>query len=225
MVVAEAGVLTGWACGSSGLLSWTSSIRRSRLAYGFAQWGSKSKRDYTRSMLIELSDLPGEGWMLLGERVWRTGIFGLPSDIWRRARSVGAFTAVRSYEQSTPSRWVLIKVSPVASVQDAEDIVPTLVSLSAPNPKARVAVISEGLVTDVSVAGISNPWVYEQSTRGMPQGPTSSRYVSGNIDHVAILVACSGYLDAWPWEEVSSIAARQAAKVRSRIQSTRGEVL
>jgi hypothetical protein len=204
------------------LLSSKYSLRHSRLAYGLAQLGSRANREYTRSLLLEQSDLPSEGWRLLGERMWRTGIFGRSNDIWQRARSSGTFTAVRSFDEPAAPRWVLIKVSPVASVRDAEDLVPLLFSLSVPNPNVKVAVTSEGPVVDVSVAGVSHPWVYEQSTIGMTRGPTLSRFIGGSVDDVAFLVTCSGYRDAWPWDEVSSIAARQAAKLRSRSQNSNG---
>jgi hypothetical protein len=186
--------------------------------------GSNSKRKYSKSMLLDQSDLPGEGWRIIGERAWRTGMFGPQNDIWRRTHSVGNFTAVRSFDQPTAPRWLLIKVVPAASKQDAEDIAPMLMSLSTPNRRAKVTVTSEGAVGNVSVTGIANPWVYEQLTSGMSEGSTSSRYVAASVDDVAILISCSGYSDTWPWDEVGSIAARQAAKVRLHTQNTRDQL-
>jgi hypothetical protein len=202
------------------VLSMTYSVRSSRLAYAFGQIGSRNKRNLTRSMLLDTSDLPGDDWRLLGELMWRTGAFGKPSEIWRQAQSVGSFTGVRSFEQLLVSRWLLIKVAPVASVQDAQNVVPLLVQLSMPNPESKVTVATEGPVADVAVVGLDEPWAYEQLTLGMPDGPSSSRYVAGNIGQVAILVACSGYRDSWAWDEVGAISTALAEKVRSHIQGT-----
>jgi hypothetical protein len=171
-------------------------------------------------MLLESSDLPGDDWRLLGELIWRTDTFGKPSEIWRQARSVGSFTGVRSFEQPSLSRWLLIKVAPVASVQDAQKVVPLLVQLSMPNPEAKVTVETEGPVADVAVVGLNEPWVYEQLTIGMPDRPSSSRYIAGNVAHVAILVSCSGFRDSWTWDEVGAISTAIAEKVRSLIQGT-----
>jgi hypothetical protein len=210
MVGAEAGVHPSGPRGRVGLLNMPYSLRNSRIVYALAQLGSSTQRRVAQTSLLEVSDLPGEGWQLLGAMTWRTGRFGKPSDVWRRARKAGTFTSARSLSQPTVPRWLLIKVAPTASVEDATEVVPQLLSLSTPNPKARVTVTSEGPVGDVSVAILADPWVYEQSTTGMPEGPTSSRYVAGHVANVAILIACSGNRDAWVWDDVVELAAKQA---------------
>jgi hypothetical protein len=167
-------------------------------------------------MLLETSDLPGDDWRQIAERIWRTGMFGKPSETWRRARSLGTFTATRSFEQSNVPRWLLIKVAPVASSDDARDVVPELLSLSMPNPYAEVAVTSERPVLDVPVDGLSDPWGYEKLTAGMPDGPTASRYLAGHVDEVAILIECSGGRDVWSWEEIAFVATEQASRIESQ---------
>ena len=195
------------------------SFRYSRFVYFLAQVGSRAKRNQSRSMLLEQSDLPGNGWRLKGELAWRTGAFGRSSEIWRRARSEGSFTVVRHYEQLAAEKWLMIRVAPTASIQDAIDVVPIQLSLSMPNPKVTVEVTSEGLVTDAPMSDISHPWVYERLTEGSPEGPTSSRFVSFHVDHVAILMEFPGLRDAWSWDEIAEIAGKQAASVWSHLLS------
>jgi hypothetical protein len=86
-----------------------------------------------------------------------------------------------------------------------------------PNRKAQVTVTEEREIEDQHVPGVTNSWVYEQMTTGLPNGRGATRYVAGNVDRILFVVTCSGYLDAWPWAEVTSIAASQAVKVRRAV--------
>jgi hypothetical protein len=196
------------------------SLRYTRFVYGLAQFGSTKQRTYTRSMLVELSDLPGSDWRVTGNRAWRTGLFGKPSEIWQRARVAGKFTATRTFHQPTIPRWLMVKVTPVASIEDAEEVVPVLMSLSMPNFAAKITVTGEESVPNVSVEGLTNPWVYEQLTDGMAEGPTASRYVAGHIDQVAFLIECSGFREGWPWDDVIAVAGKQVARIQTRLEAT-----
>jgi hypothetical protein len=172
------------------------SIYQSRLAYGLAQLGSRVKREYTRSMLIESSDLPGGDWRLLAERIYRTGVLGRKHEIWRRARSQGTFTAVRGFDQPKVPKWLTTKLSPVASTGDAVDLAPILLSLSLLMQRRKATMTSEGPGPAVPVAGVSDPWVHEQLFSGALEGPMSMRFIAGSVERVAFLVTCSGYGDA-----------------------------
>ena len=213
-----------WSRWGLGVLNIATSFHDSRLAYLIAQRGSRAQRNFTKSLLLRQSDLSGSGWQLKGELAWRTGMFGEPSEIWQRARVVGTFTAVRHFEQPDVPRWLMIKVAPVASIQDANEVVPIMASLSMTNPKRKVKVRSERPLPDVRVIGLDDPWVYEQLTEGMPGGPSSSRIVSGRVDRIAILIECSGYRDGWPWDEVTSLVAEQAGRI-SRGEGVQGRIL
>lgn len=181
-----------------------------------AQIGGRAARAHPRAMLVERVELPGTGWEVKGERSWRTGAWGTsPSEAGRRARQHRSFSANRLFEQSGAPRWVSVQVVPCGSVSDAEAAVPDLQSRFMPNPKTRVAVAREGVVAAVEVPEVPHPWVYEQLTTGMPEGPTATRYIGGNVENVVFIVACTGYEEAWPWTEVSVIASLQAAKVRA----------
>jgi len=146
---------------------------------------------------------------------WRTGRFGKPSPILHMANKAGKFTALRTYQQEDPSeRWLMTKVVPTSSKSDASAIAPELWSLSMPNPEAKVKVEGEPTVHDVVIDGLSNSLVCEQLSRGWPtEGTvTASRYITGNVDSVAILVECSCARDDWPWEDVASVAVAQAMR-------------
>ena len=197
-------------------------MRISRFRYTFAQLGHKAEKDLARSMLLDPSDLPGGEWTIRGDMTWRTGRFGKPSPILHAASKAGKFTALRTYQQEVPSeRWLMAKVVPASSESDASAIAPRLWSLSFPNPDAKVKVEGEPTVQDVAIDGLSNSLVCEQLSRGWPTESTvtASRYVAGNVGSVAILVECSGTRDDWPWEEVASVAAKQAERCSQSLKN------
>ena len=74
-----------------------------------------------------------------------------------------------------------IQVSPFASVLDAESVLPRIQENNfRRNPRAEVTVVEERKIEDQEIAGIANPWVFEQLSTGS-RGPMASRYVAGTF--------------------------------------------
>jgi hypothetical protein len=129
----------------------------------------------------------------LDERNWQTGMAGSSrSQASLRARRAGTFTVWRSFSQSATSRWMWADVIPYASVTDAGSIVPTVLLHAVPNRRARVTVTEEREVEGQQVPGVTNSWVYEQLTTGLPNGPgaasTSPGTWTGSCSWLRVLV-------------------------------------
>jgi hypothetical protein len=186
-----------------------------RLRFGIAQIGTKREAGRSLAMLLGVVDLAGSGWEMLEELTWRTGAIGSPTEGARRAGRAGSVTAWRSFEQA-PSRWLWAEIIPYTSSGDAESAIPHLRPSFLPNPQTEVTVTAERTIGDQVVAGVTAPLVFEQTTAGS-QGPSASRYVAGTVDRVVLIVACSGYADAWSWSDVVALAASQADKIRATL--------
>src|SRR5580658_7353128 len=108
-------------CGGARLMR-----RTTLLELAIAQIGVGRERDYSLAMLLEPSELPGEGWSMLSERCWRTGFrlrLTRADSPGRRARRAGSITAARSFVQATPSREMWVEVQPFVTEADAESVV------------------------------------------------------------------------------------------------------
>jgi hypothetical protein len=166
--------------------------------------------------LLAPSDFPEDGWANLGGVSWRTGVRILRSSgSARRARRARTVSSMCWLQSEDKTRFVLAEVAPYASTSDATCELPNLQKRILPNPRAQVRVTEEREVEGLTVPGVDNPWTLERLTEGADR-PTASRYIAGNVGRFVSFVGCVGYRDAWPWEEVISLATRQGLKVRER---------
>jgi len=164
------------------------------------------------AMLLESNELPGDHWKVSGESVFRPGHGRRRGGFSQFAGLAGAFTALRFFDQSSPRRWLWIQVYPYATEQDAVDVIPTLPDRMIRNP--RLSVIERTMIDNFVIRGVSAPLIFEESTTG-PEGPGIGRNIAGNVDHVVFMISSFKFGEAWPWDEVTSVAESQANKVRN----------
>jgi hypothetical protein len=187
------------------------------LQYLIAQFGPTAARRLSQAMLLEPAELAGSGWVALDQKIWRTGTGNRTSDAGRRAHRAQTFTAMRSFRQATPSRWLWVEVVPYVSAQDALSVLPTLPARFVPNPKAEVTVVSEQFVEPSAAPEVAAfPFIYEQLTTGR-HGPSAARYVAGHVEQVVFVVACSALDAAWPWSDVAAVAFSQESRIRRNL--------
>jgi hypothetical protein len=179
------------------------------LRFFVGQFGDRALKEKTREMLLGSSDLDGD-WTLLGERSWRTGALGWRSEIARRARRAGTFTARCAFNQG-PYRGLFIQVFCYATPGDAEaklsDVFSRLIYTKAKRKlHARAGIeIPEGF---------SKQWQIKEIVSETKKGLGSQKLIAGSVSSVVFLVAASGYDEGgWEWEDVGSIATAQAAKI------------
>jgi hypothetical protein len=183
-----------------------------RFQFALAQIGRKEERVRSLGMLLGPTDLPGKGWVLQTERSWRTGASGHATDEYRRAHRLGLYSAVRTFKQGDTSRSLLMQLMPFESQDDAASSMSQIPNRLSPNPKARVQVMQEQAVEYLDVPGVGHVWAFEQRVLGQ-MGPSATRYISGNVDNVVLLLQCTALGDGWPWADVMEIAGSQAGKI------------
>lgn len=184
-----------------------------RLQYLVAQIGHRENKDVSLSMLLEHGDFSDNDWEQLDQRSWRTGAIPIPTDEAARAHKAGSWTAWRSFHQRGESRWAWVEVMPFTSNSDALSAVSSIPSWLMSNARAKVAIVEERNPNE-SETGASHLWVLEQRTIG-PDGPSAARYVADVVDNVLLILAGTAPGDGWDWNDLSALAERQAAKIRS----------
>ena len=180
-----------------------------------AQLGHADAKKRSSDMVLEVAQLPGDRWIVLDQRSWRTGVSGIQTEEVIRAREAGSWSWLRSFQQSEPERWLWLQVVPFASSADAHAAIASVRSALLPNPRAKVSVEREG-VLDGSTVGLPHPWVFEQQTKG-PSGVSNALYVADTEETVLYVVACSSLDGGWEWPEVGDLAALQSERIRARL--------
>jgi hypothetical protein len=180
----------------------------------YAQLGRKPGAERSLSMLPSVSDLPGEGWSLADQQTWRTGRMGRKTDWSARARKLGSVTAIRSFAQMEPSRWLMTQVIPMADEIDAGALLTDLPARFIKS-SARVTVTDERSVSEVTVAGCSATWAHEQHTTGT-FGEGMNRLLAGTVGPVVFVVGASGPVDSWSWTGVISMATAVSQRILER---------
>jgi hypothetical protein len=179
--------------------------------HGFKNDSSERKKSLVMSLNPE--ELPGRGWAMLGERIYRSGSIGPDGDRAKRSRQAGGVAVWRSFELDAPHRGLWSQVAPYASADDAESAVPILLSIAEKNPSFVGRVVEERKNDELTIANVNHLYAVERITVENRGGAGGTKYVVGSIDRIIFVVACSQYGDGWEWSEVASVAELQARKI------------
>jgi len=80
-----------------------------------------------------------------------------------------------------------------------------------------VTIVAEREIDDVSVAGIDSQYIWEREVDGAGRkGRGRSRSIAGRVNNVALFIDGSDIGPGVPWDELVTIAALQATKIRER---------
>jgi hypothetical protein len=188
-------------------------IMKPRLRFVVSQVGLKTGKKTSLEMLLDKSDLVDDGWRMLDERTWRTGISEPNSERSTRAREIGSITAWRSFSRTNPDQAIWAQVVPFSSTGDAAMAVTDANASLLPSLRQKVTITSEKAIDVVSIEGIDDPWVFEQHTT-TAHGPSCTKIVGGRIEQIVILIACSGTDEGWLWPDVYAVVSSQTEKVR-----------
>jgi hypothetical protein len=186
-------------------------------AYFLAQFGNRRERKLSRSMLLEIADLPEGIWKVVGDRLWRTGARGEQGEVVLRARQAGSFTAWRSFKLETPRGGFWTEVILCASSEDAELLVPGNRTTAIKNPKFKGTAGELRVIEDQQIPGVAIARITEQLTVTDDGGPGSTRKVAGSIGRAFFVIYFTRRPGEWQWSEVTSIAASQAIKIRKNL--------
>ena len=166
------------------------------------------------AMLVEVGELPGSGWAVVRDRTWVTGELDPDSAKSRRAREAGVVTAWRSFEQAATGRSAWVEVVPYATAEDAALSLRQSPRYFVGTDHPDEVVVAGGEVDDRRLPGVPDLWVYEKSVTG-PDGLRCSRYAAGTVDRILFIASCAGEEGAWAIDDLMTLAATQADRVRS----------
>lgn len=185
-----------------------------RLRWVAAQIGAKDRSGAT-AMLLTPADLPGEGWQILDERVWRTsGDKPVIADESRgAARTV---TAWRSFEQIGRERWLWTQATPFASSDEAVGRLEVVPERFIRNLRADVRVTATAEPEPPTIPNVQHAWARKDATVG-PRGEGIALFVAWVYSKVLTALACSGSRDSWQWIDVASLAAAQTNRISQLI--------
>ena len=169
-------------------------------------------------MMLDVGDLPGEGWSEQGHKSWRTGKVGLINERRQRARRVGTYTGLRSYWNAVAQRTIATRLAPMASVIDAEQELPNWGLYLMVQPKIVGSVSNEVEIQDVVIPQMPNAVITERAVSG-PTEATMMRMVRGNVERVIFVVGCGGQDEYWPWDEVLNVVGLQVAKIQRALET------
>jgi len=181
----------------------------SRLRFVLSQLGPKPQGVETRLRLIDVLDLPGTGWKVVDQRIWRTG-HQKPNEPWaQRAAASGSVTAWRSFRAS--DRWLWTQLVPLASAADSQAALRAVPAGALKNRRAMVVVESESEAPGIAVEGADATWAYEQRTSGHHAAGTTL-LLAWTVEAHLVVSAASGRPD-WRWDELAAIAAKQRERL------------
>lgn len=159
--------------------------------------------------VLAVDALSAGSWKVLGQRAWKTGQTGAGEPWAVRARQANLISVWRSFEQSSPSRWLWVQVTTLASPTDAEAALQVIPDRLLANASAEVNVVSSRDVEPVPVHGHHVGWAQEQQTDG-PRGVGVALYMAFVVGSTLAVLAASGDADAWTWDELHRVASSQA---------------
>ena len=195
--------------------------RMTRFDWLVAQGGiRRSQRSWSKSMLVNPTELPGGGWSIRSERSWRAGVSFAGArpytDEGSRARQAGCVVAWRSFEDSSAPRWLWVEVVPLVSEADAVSYAATGLEQLVPDPRPTGEPVDLQPIEGLDVSGLSHPRAWGAVTTDQ-QGRGTGRLVTGHVGHVVLICQCSWYEDGWTLQEASSVVTLQAGKIRTCI--------
>jgi hypothetical protein len=187
-----------------------------RAQWWLAQVGRPSKKKLALGMLLTDAELPGLDWRTLGQVTFRMGMSGRLGAISRRARRSGEFSALRRFRQHDPGRGLFIQVGPYVSDSDAHEAMEMAGTSDGGWSWPGVERLGVSTAEGLHVPGLDDLRAWEHRTRRV-ELTGYQRFIAGRTGRVVLAVSGSAPDPGWPWDDLIPIAARQAAKVRSRL--------
>lgn len=160
--------------------------------------------------------MPGDDWKATMQQNLRAHAFQEDSPATRGARKIQSTTTKKLFERDDSSKTLILQITPLASVTDAEDWV-----RSAPDRVqkglANVADVSDFRIADeVSLENVEHVNSFEYISVG-PKGLRPTRAIAANFHEVYLLVI-GGSLDQWwTWGDLIEVANVQVRKIASLI--------
>jgi hypothetical protein len=183
--------------------------------YLLAQFGSRSEREFARSLLLESSEIPYGAWTTYDEKSRRSGKSGgKNSESEQRARKAGSFNAIRTYAQQGATKAVMIEVRQWATQFDAAAEAPSARLNLIPSPTGIGAILTEAQSIEPPMASVRLSARYFEQFIRLPDRSNTYRYSVDSVDRIVFLTAWITSEEVAPWEDVFRISSLQADRIR-----------
>ena len=185
------------------------STLRKAFDFAYAQAGIKRGKREVIALLLEPSELPGEGWKRTVVHTMRSGVIGEVDEIAKRARKRGYVSAWGFFKQPSSGKGLLLRVAPLDSAADARSRVSTLeermMSLLRGEDRARFVSVRHDLQVP---EGVSRVGFEHVTLKGRSKG-RNFKDVCGSVQEIYYAVGCSGPAEGWTWDEVTEVSQLQ----------------
>ena len=191
----------------------TKSRLRRAFDFAYAQAGIKRGKSEVISLLLEPTELPGEGWKRTVVHTMRSGVIGEVDEIAKRARKRGYVSAWGFFKQGSSGKGLLLKVGPLDSAADARSRVLTMEQrmtsqIRRADPAGIVSVHHDLQVPE----GDSRVGLEHVISRGRYKG-RNFKDVCGSVQEIYYAVGCSGPAEGWTWDEITEVSKSQRNKI------------
>ena len=177
----------------------------------------KKARKYSRSLLIEPSELEPTGWKYLGTWSWKAGVLKNSGDPLRRAGKNGCFTARSNFRRTSAEGAELsISLTPFRTPEEVRSVAPNGIEDFCRNPLRKFDEFEGRTAENMKIDGVDEGRNFEARFRrsGMLM---EIRVATGIIENIGFSVVASGQGNGVSWKEVAKIANLQVAKLRTTL--------
>ena len=175
---------------------------------------NRDERQWAIRMVLSPRDVP-KGWNPVSLRLVRAGKGG-KSEIARRAWDADLYAARRSF-RVRPGEEFWAKILPAATRQDAEGFPGVAPSWLRPSPDF----VGSGTGPFVQVLreahpSLANATFWECEVYHVP-GTSVNRMIAGAVDNITFAVGIGDLSPESPWNVLTSLAIRQADRIREAL--------
>jgi len=165
------------------------------------------------SSLLSPEDIGQDGWKVpCPDKAYRLGVASEKSDEVRRARALGSVSVQRSLRNAITRESVVVSVIPYASSEDAQTRLSSVSDRMSYRHKRHHRHREQVALGHIDVIGVSNAAALEHHCITENER-LYNQVMSGTVDRYLFQVLLGGYGEAPGWEFVTSLAAKQAAKI------------
>jgi hypothetical protein len=172
-------------------------------------------RPHRRLFLALLSpeDIGQKGWKIsCPDKAYRIGVASEKTDEIRRARALGLASVRRGLHNAKAKESVAISIIPYASSADAQTRLPFVSNKMKYRHKRNHRHREQVALGHIEVTGVVDASALEHHCVTEKE-PLYNQVITGTVDRYLFQILLGGFGDAPDWEFVSTLAAKQAAKI------------
>jgi len=164
-------------------------------------------------LLLTSEEVPGGGWTTSIQQEMPANSFSKGAPEMIRAKEMKSTTSKSLFKDSSELRTVLIEVTPLATISDAESWVSSAEERVKRKMLKYVALDRFEDLGDFTLANVGLSVAFNY-TMAVPKGVRTSVVVATNVGDVYTIVTCSDVGRNWTVEDVQDVVQAQIEKIR-----------